>query len=112
MQLYAGFVGQNVTLPCTSFQPDHNDRITDVNWHFKCPSCGVEWSPLFHSKKLSPEQSIDFMGETASVSRSTGSLMVVNFQAALEGLYKCQSRGNKTYVMELKSAGELNGRPS
>ena len=112
MPLYAGFVGQNVTLPCTSLQPDYNDSMIYVNWHFKCTSCGVEWSPLteiqiFQSKKVSPDHNVDVLGEAASVSRSSGNLMILNFDADLEGLYMCQYTGHKPYVMELKSAGEF-----
>ena len=108
--IYAGFLGRNVTMPCTGHQPKGNDSMVKVMWHFKCPSCGMEWLRLGHpemlqSNKLCSDHTIEFNGGTASLSESTGALTVLNYQAAAEGLYKCHIPGGKPDVMELQSAG-------
>ena len=110
--LYAGLIGQNVTLPCGDFNPERSDGMTMVDWYFKCPNCGVDWDPLdsiyfFQTERSRRDEYFNFSGGTASVSRSTGVLNVLYFQAAGEGIYKCHSTGSKPYVMELRSAGEF-----
>ena len=107
--LYAGFIGQNVTLPCGDFNPEISGGIAKVDWYFKCPNCGVVWDQLvsvlfFLMERSHRDDYIHFSGGTASVSRSTGVLNVLNFQAAGEGIYKCHPTGSKPYVMELRSA--------
>ena len=110
--LYTGFVGHNVKLLCKSFQPETNESIAEVKWYFKCPSCGIDWSPVanlsnFQSKRLLWHYNFSFMGGTAYISQFPGTLSVLNFQAVAEGLYMCTSTGRKPKVMELKSAGEF-----
>ena len=98
-------------MPCKGSQQKSNGKMVDANWYYKCRSCGAGWywlahNDMFHSKNLRSDYNIDFMGGTASVSQSTGTLTILNFQSALEGLYKCHPVGYKPYVMELKSACE------
>ena len=59
------------------------------------------------SKKPRRDAFIDFKGGTASVSRSTGNLTILNFRAAAEGTYKCHPTGHRHYEMELKCTGEF-----
>ena len=110
--LNAGFIGQNVTLPCGGFNPERSDGMAKVDWYFKCPSCGVVWDQLayimfFPTKRTRRDYYFNFSSGTASVSRSAAVLNVLNFQAAHEGMYKCHPTGSEPYVMELRSAGEF-----
>ena len=45
VSLYAGIIGENVTLQFGDFNPNSNDGITQMGWYFKCPNCGV-WDQL------------------------------------------------------------------
>ena len=47
VSLYAGVIGENVTLPFGDFNPKCSDGITQMGWYFKCPSCGV-WDQLVY----------------------------------------------------------------
>ena len=99
-------------MPCKGFQSKSNGTMAKINWYFQCPTCTVLWSmvaylEIFQSDGPHPDHNADFVGGKASVSRSTGSLTVLNFQTAAEGLYWCQSTESKPYVLELKSAGEF-----
>ena len=112
MPLYAGFVGQNITLQCKSFIPIDIDANNRINWYFQCANCEVVWSSLAPSEMFSYERPhadylIDFMGGMALVSQTTGNLTILNFQAIAEGLYKCHHAGRQPQIMELKSAGEF-----
>ena len=90
--LYAGFIGQNVTMLCKSFQTKRNSTMTRINWYYNCLSCGLEWSLLTHSEVYPSETAhldhhIDLEGRLASVSLSNGALTIHNYQTDADVSY-------------------------
>ena len=102
--LYAGVIGQNVTMPCKGFQTKRNSTMTRINWYYNCRSCGLEWSLLTHTE-LDPH--IDLEGRLASVSLSNGALTIHNYQTDAEGSYKCEYIGSTVDFIKLRIAGEF-----
>ena len=104
--LYAGFVNQNVTLPC---QPGGIGGSTRIKWLFNCSDCKGPWYMIvklqLENTQFHHEFFGDFKDRNISVSSKTGNLSIEKFQLADEGLYMCQSAGNEDYTVELKSAG-------
>ena len=104
---YVGFVGQNVTMPCTGYESRHNDFNKRARWYHKCHKCVAEWFGVAELAMIPGKTKSVYAKDRRSISPSTGALTILNFQRNDEGTYKCDFFGTGKYLVELKSACEF-----
>ena len=109
-ELYFGFLGENVTLPCDGFSPNQESHAYAVEWETSSNNSS-EWveAAILYLKQHSTHiirYSEQFAGR-ADLSSLNGALTILDFQREDEGLYKCALKGNSTAV-HLKLYGELD----
>ena len=108
-QVFYGFPGKAVTLPCEGFIANRNSDVTTLEWR-KCVRCKGYWSSVSMTLFDDPQDIKNFFKSEldrhrAKVTLPSGNLTIMEFEINDAGLYQCVWENSEPKTMQLKLYG-------